>query len=191
MELTAREWWAVIHGMGLGAVFLLAFAGGLAGLYSLRPQLITPEGLVERMRRLKIGVVAMAAAAWGTVITGTWIVYPWYREKLAISGADEFAGCAGTQLPSATCSPRDFLLSGVGGNTEQWHKFAFEWKEHVAWISPILATVVAFIVLYYGTNLIRHERVRKTAITLFVMAFVFAAIAGAIGAFVTKVAPIK
>jgi hypothetical protein len=66
-----------------------------------------------------------------------------------------------------------------------------EWKEHVAWISPILATVVAFIVVYYGTNLIRHERVRRTAITLYVAAFGFAAIAGAFGAFITKVAPVK
>jgi hypothetical protein len=70
----------LIHGMGLGALFLLAFAGGLAGLYSLKPALITPEGVVERMRRLKVGVVAMAVTAWLTVITGTWIVYPWYRE---------------------------------------------------------------------------------------------------------------
>jgi hypothetical protein len=65
-----------------------------------------------------------------------------------------------------------------------------EWKEHVAWISPILATVVAFIVLYYGTNLIRHDFVRRTAIILFVLAFVFAAVAGAFGAFITKVAPV-
>src|SRR5665809_8761 len=100
MSVTAREWWAVIHGMGLGAVFLLAFAGGLAGLYSLKPALITPEGVVERIRRLKVGVIAMAVASWATVITGTWIVYPWYREKLAISGDDEFAGCAGTTLPT-------------------------------------------------------------------------------------------
>jgi hypothetical protein len=191
MSVTAREWWAVIHGMGLGAVFLLAFAGGLAGLYSLKPALITPEGVVERIRRLKVGVIAMALASWGTVITGTWIVYPWYREKLAISGDDELAGCAGATLPTEECSPRDFLLSNASGDTEQWHLFGMEWKEHIAWISPILATVVAFIVLYYGTNLIRHERVRRTAMTLFVMSFAFAAIAGALGAFITKVAPVK
>src|SRR5215216_7359524 len=82
MSFTTREWWGLIHGMGLGALFLLAFAGGLAGLYSLKPALITPEGVVERMRRLKVGVVAMAIAAWLTVLTGTWIVYPWYRAKL-------------------------------------------------------------------------------------------------------------
>ncbi len=36
MSLNVREFWAAAHGMILGAVFLLAFAGGLAGLYSLR-----------------------------------------------------------------------------------------------------------------------------------------------------------
>ena len=188
MSFTSREWWGLIHGMGLGALFLLAFGGGLAGLYSLRPQLITPEGLVERMRRLKVGVVTMAVTAWLTVITGTWVVYPWYREKIA---GDEFAGCAGQHLPTDSCSPRDFLLSEVSGSTKDWHEFGMEWKEHVAWISPILATVVAFIVVYYGTNLIRHERVRRTAITLYVAAFGFAAVAGAFGAFITKVAPVK
>ena len=81
MHLTEREWWTLIHGMILGALFLLAFSGGLAGLYSLRPDYLTPEGLRERVRRLKIGISAMAITAWLTVITGTWIVYPWYREK--------------------------------------------------------------------------------------------------------------
>lgn len=169
MSFTYREWWGLIHGMGFGAAFLLAFAGGMAGLYSLKPELVTPVGVVERIRRLKIGVVAMALAAWGTVITGTWIVYPWYRQD----------------VPD---SPRSQLLADEA--TESWHTFGMEWKEHVAWISPILATVVAFIVLYYGTNLIRHNQVRRAAMALFVLAFAFAAIAGAFGAFITKVAPV-
>jgi hypothetical protein len=170
VSFTGREWWGLIHGMGLGALFLLAFAGGLAGLYSLRPELVTAAGVSERMRRLRIGVVAMAVVAWLTVITGTWIVYPWYREDVPDSA-------------------RSQLLADE--STKDWHEFGMEWKEHVAWISPILATVVAFIVVYYGTNLIRHERVRRTAITLFVLAFLFAAVAGAFGAFITKVAPVK
>lgn len=170
MSFTTREWWTLIHGMGFGALFLLAFGGGLAGLYSLRPGLLTEAGVAERIKRLRVGVVAMAAAAWGTVITGTWIVYPWYRED----------------IPS---SPRSTLLADEA--TVDWHQFGMEWKEHVAWISPILATVVAFIVVYYGATLIRHDRVRKTAMTLFVLAFGFAAVAGAFGAFITKVAPVK
>jgi hypothetical protein len=170
MSFTYREWWGLIHGMGLGALFLLAFAGGLAGLYSLRPELITAAGVAERMRRLKVGVMGMAVVAWLTVITGTWIVYPWYRETTP--------GSAKSRLLARS-------------NTADWHNIGMEWKEHIAWISPILATVVAFIVLYYGTNLIRHDRVRKTAILLFVLAFLFAAIAGALGAFITKVAPVR
>jgi hypothetical protein len=169
MHLSGHEWWGLIHGMVFGAVFLLAFAGGLAGLYSLRPALVTAAGISERLRRLKIGVVAMAVAAWGTVLTGTWVVYPWYREK-------------------TPTSPKSVLLANPA--TKDWHNFAMEWKEHVAWMAPILATVVAFIVVYYGTNLIRHDRVRKTTITLLVLAFAFAAVAGTLGALITKSAPV-
>jgi len=169
MSLSNREMWTLIHGMVLGAVFLLGFAGGLEGLYSLRPQLLSAEGVRDRSRRLKLGVVTMAVAAWGTVITGTWIVYPWYRDP----GPE---------------SPRSVLLANP--DLADWHHFGMEWKEHVAWISPILATVVAFIVIYYGPSLIRHDRVRKTALLLFVLSFGLAAIAGLFGALITKAAPL-
>ncbi|MBI4670330.1 MAG: hypothetical protein HY741_01505 [Chloroflexi bacterium] len=69
MEVTIKEVWTIIHGMVFGAVFLLAFAGGLAGLYSLRPEWLTSAGLKERMLRLKVGLWALAIAAWLTVIT--------------------------------------------------------------------------------------------------------------------------
>ena len=187
MEFTGRETWTLIHGLILGTFFLLAFAGGLAGFWSLRTEYVTPAGIAERVRRLKLGTAAMAVASWATVITGTWIVYHWYRERLA---GEDAAGCEGAQVPGDECSPRDFLLSNASGNTEDWHTFGMEWKEHVAWISPILATTVAFIVLYYGTSLIRHDRVRKTTIVLFVLAFVFAAVAGLFGALITKAAPL-
>jgi hypothetical protein len=36
MELSG-ETWTVIHGLLAGTLFLLAFAGGLAGMWSLRP----------------------------------------------------------------------------------------------------------------------------------------------------------
>ena len=56
MELNSREVWTVLHGLVLGTVFLLAFAGGLAGLWSLRPGLLTTAGIRERMTRLNVGV---------------------------------------------------------------------------------------------------------------------------------------
>ena len=169
MDLSTREFWALIHGLILGGGFLVAFAGGLAGLYSLRPGLLTERGLAERTRRLIVGTTTMAAVAWTTVITGTWVVYPWYREDVPTS-------------------PRSALLASP--DTDEWHKFAMEWKEHVAWIAPMLATAVAVIVLYYRQDLIRNQTARRIAMWFFVAAFVTAAIAGILGALITKKAPI-
>lgn len=164
-----RAFWILIHGSVLGTLILLGFAVGLVGLIRLRPQKLSAEGVRGRVRALKVAVVTMAVAVWGTVLTGTWIVYPWYREG----------------IPQ---SPRSILLSNPA--TEQLHQFGMEWKEHVAWISPILATVVAFTVIYYGASLIRHERVRTTAVLLFSLAFLFAVVAGTVGTLIAQEAPV-
>ncbi|MBI4243641.1 MAG: hypothetical protein HY606_06085 [Planctomycetes bacterium] len=175
MNLTDRELWTVIHGMVLGAIFLLAFAGGFAGLWSLKPELVTETGIKERIRRLIIGTWTMAITAWLTVITGTYIVYPWYRAKpIADLSLSQF--------------PRSLLLSNP--NTSAWHTFGMEWKEHVCWIAPILATAVAYIVTIYGKNLAHEKRLRITLIALLTIAFIAAGIAGLFGAFITKAAPI-
>jgi len=177
MDLTNREAWTAAHGMIFGALFLLAFAGGIAGLWSLRPEWVTRAGLSERMLRLKVGVTGMALVAWATVITGTYIVYPWYRAKPPKGVTDL------TPYPKA-------LLLGTPGK-EDWHNFGMEWKEHVAWLSPMLATAAAFIVLYYGNQLIVDKRLRWAAMILFVAAFAAAGAAGLMGAFITKAAPLQ
>ena len=175
MALTFREFWTAAHGMVLGALFLLAFAGGFAGLYSLRPEWVTVAGINERMRRLNIGVSVMAVVSWLTVITGTYIVYPWYRA----------APPEGVDLIDY---PRYFLLDNP--NLAAWHTFGMEWKEHVAWFSPILATVVAFVVWRYGDKIAQTPKLRNALMILFVLSFVAAGIAGLFGAFITKAAPI-
>jgi hypothetical protein len=190
MELTNRETWTVIHGLVLGTIFLLAFGGALAGLWSLRPGLVTADGLKERMTRLYWGSAAMALTAWLTVISGTWKVYPWYRVKLSPIGDDVYAGCAGLNLPGGTCSPRDFLKSDVSGTTAAWHGFGMEWKEHVSWAAPFLATAAAFIIFYYGARLIARPWLRAAVIVMLVAAFAAAAVGGAFGAFLNKIAPI-
>lgn len=177
MELTARETWTVLHGLLFGSAFLLAFAGGLAGLWSLRGELVTVAGVRERLRRLWLGVWGMAIIAWVTVVTGTYVVYPWYRE----------APPEGTE--DLSVYPREFLLSDP--NTDLWHKFGMEWKEHIAWAAPILATAVAFIVTWYGRRLAHDDRLRYATIGLFVLAFAAAGVAGVFGAFITKAAPLR
>lgn len=165
MEVSTREFWALIHGFVLGGLFLVAFTGGLAELWTERGAWATPSGLREKARRLSIGMTTMAIVAWLTVITGTWIVYPWYREEDPASAKSQ-------------------LLADPG--TADWHEFAMEWKEHIAWIAPMLATVAAFIVLYYRSDLARNTVARRLAIGLFIAAFAIAAIAGALGALITK-----
>lgn len=191
MSLEYRETWTVIHGLLLGTLFLLAFTGVLASLSGLRPGTLTAAGIKQRIRILYVGAWVMAATAIATVLTGTWIVYPWYREKLAVVGEEAYAGCAGAALPSATCSPRDFLLSNVSGDTESWHTFGMEWKEHVTWIAPILAVAAAFLITYYGPRLIARRWLRMVVIVMFVGAFAAAVVGGAFGAFLNKIAPVN
>lgn len=176
MQLTDRETWALIHGMVFGALFLLAFGGGLAGLWSLREKLVTKEGVEERTPRLLIGTIGMAIVAWLTVIVGTWVVYPWYRAAPPEGTTD------------LTDYPRSLLLSSP--TTADWHSFAMEWKEHIAWFAPFLATAVAFAVAYYGVQLIRRNEIRRAAIVFFVLAFFAAGVAGLLGALITKAAPV-
>lgn len=169
MTLTEREFWTVLHGLIYGSLYLLAFAGGAAGLWSLRPGFLTEAGLAERMKRLKIGVWTMALMCWLTVLSGTYIVYVWYREK----------------IPE---SPRSRLLADPA--KAAWHTFGMEWKEHVAWLAPILATCVAFLVTWYGRELLERQEIRRATFWLFATAFAAAAVAGMLGAFINKVAPI-
>jgi hypothetical protein len=176
VEVSIREGWTVLHGMLFGAAFLVAFAGGLAGLYSLRPEWVTVAGIQERVMRLKIGLWGMAAIAWGTVLTGTFIVYPWYRAKPPEGTVD------------LTNFPRYLLLANP--NTAAWHSFGMEWKEHVAWLAPIAATVVAFAVTYYGPSLAKKVGERRALMIFFVVSFLAATVAGVFGAFINKVAPI-
>jgi len=177
MSISVREGWTVLHGMLFGAAFLLAFAGGMAGLYSLRPEWVTVEGIKERMVRLKVGMWTMAVVAWGTVITGSYIVYPWYRAKPPEGTTD------------LTAFPRSFLLANA--TTAEWHKFGMEWKEHVGWIAPIAATVVAFAVSYYGPRLSEKIGERRALMVFFLVSFATAAAAGVFGAFINKIAPIR
>jgi hypothetical protein len=175
MVITARELWTATHGMVLGAFFLLAFSGVMVALYSLRPQWLSPAGMFERLRLIRIGTAVMAAVAWLTVFTGTYIVYPWYRAKPP-EGA------------SLLDYPRSLLLSKP--NISGWHTFGMEWKEHVAWFCPILATVAFFVIWRYGDQLAANPKLKMAVTVMFVLAFSSAAIAGLFGAFITKAAPL-
>lgn len=179
MQMTHREFWTAVHGMIFGAAFLLAFAGGFVLLWSLRAEWVTGEGERHNLRMLKLGTWSMALLAWATVIVGTYVVYPWYRAKPP----------AGTQGAALVEYPKFLLVSKPA--TAEWHVFGMEWKEHVAWFAPIVATVVAFVVTRYGRQVANDAWMRRTLLFLFTVAFFSAAVAGMLGALINKVAPTR
>ena len=174
MVITDKELWTVIHGMLLGAIFFMAFSGIWVSLWSLHPE--RTAGVVQRVRGLKIAGWATAIILWLTVFTGTYIVYPWYRAKPP-EGAD------------LTQFPRSYLLASP--DRAGWHNFGMEWKEHVAWLAPILVTAVAYIISRYGVKLVEEEKIRKAVILVFTIALIAALAAVVFGAFLNKAAPIK
>jgi len=169
MSLSWNEFWTVLHGLIFGSIYLLAFTGGFEAFWSLGKETMTDSMLINKVKRLKWGTWTMALMSWITVITGTYIVYTWYRAKVPTS-------------------PRSLLLANP--DTALWHTFGMEWKEHVAWFAPILATAVAIVVTRYGIELAKDHNIRKCIFTIFCLAFLSAAIAGVFGAFINKVAPV-
>src|SRR6516162_11543992 len=76
MEITVRDLVTVLHGMGFGALFMLAFSGALAELY----RMSVSTGPVQLSSRgqtmLAVYLIAMVVLAWLTVFSGAYIVYP-------------------------------------------------------------------------------------------------------------------
>jgi len=179
MEMSSRELWTALHGMVFGAAFLLAFTGGFLTLWGLRSDWITGEGIRRSVRRLIVWTWLMAALAWLTVILGTYVVYPWYRAKPP-------AEIGGSMLAQY---PKYFLMSDP--HTADWHEFGMEWKEHVAWLAPILATAVAMVVTGYRGRIAVDLHVRRALLILYSLAFFTASVAGLLGALINKAAPIR
>jgi uncharacterized membrane protein len=119
----------------------------------------------------------MAALAWITVLTGTYIIYPWYR-AVAPVGTVNLAGFPQVLLKS---SP----------DTIGWHSLGMEWKEHVAWLVPISITMAAAVFVRYGRNLRSQPQLRAAILCFTLTSFLAAGIAGFFGAMLVKNAPVE
>jgi hypothetical protein len=178
MTLTTREWWTAVHGIFLGAAFLLAFSGCAVSLWSLRSEWSTSEGRVGAARILIASAWTMAILAWMTVCVGTFIIYPWYRAAPPTENKTALANY-----------PKALLVSRK--DTADWHKFGMEWKEHVGWLAPFFATVVAIVATRYRQTLANEKYLRQTMLILLSAAFLAATVAGLFGAFINKMAPVR
>lgn len=177
MELSVRGLWTMIHGMGFGALYLLACSGAMVELWrsasppSAAPNTASDDGF------LRVYLITMTALAWLAVLSGAYIIYPWYRAAVP-------AG-----ITNLAAFPQRFLQSSVA--TAKWHSVGMEWKEHVAWVAPISITMAAAVFCRYGRGgFAAHPQLRRAVLGFVAVSFLAAGIAGLFGAMLNKKAPV-
>ncbi len=177
MELTQHSLMTVLHGLIFGGFFLLAIFGVVAELcrsfWTRQPAMLTDRG--HAMERFYL--ILLVGLGWAAVLSGAYIVYPWYR-AIPPAGLSDLSGF-----------PQRLLLSSP--TTAGWHSLGMEWKEHVAWMAPIAMTMVAYVLTVYKKRTEQFMRIRATVLSFAVVAFLAAASAGLFGAMLNKVAPVK
>ncbi|HWV58399.1 MAG TPA: hypothetical protein VNZ57_13180 [Longimicrobiales bacterium] len=176
MLFTSDSIWTMAHGIALGGGGMLGLAAVLFYLWSwsvgsgVRP--------TERQATMFAGLnVAIAALLWATVIVGTFVVFPIYRLPPP-EGVVDLAQ-----------HPRAFL---VGDPELAWlHTFAMESKEHVPWITAMLASAIAFVTLRNPPQVFADRGRFRMIAALTVICFVLVSEMALLGVFVNKVAPVQ
>jgi hypothetical protein len=164
--LTTRQLFFMIHS-ALGIAMVHAFGGGIGTL-------ITGGDSRIKDRIRKLSTAALAVVAWLASVVGTWGGYAGYRAKVPPGG-------------DIGMYPREYLLHSPG--LAFWETFAMEWKVHVGWTTPFLATAVAFVALRYRRRLVADPLVRKVMTIMLLIAFAGALVAAVMGAMVNVTAP--
>ena len=177
METTTRGFWTMVHGMGFGALYLLACSYAMVELYRrYKPRSLQPIS-EEDEKFLGAWLVVMAVVAWITVLMGAYVIYPWYR---AVAPAGVVAMGA---------YPQALLKSNR--STIGWHAIGMEWKEHIAWITPISITMAAVVFVHYRRCLRNYPQLRSAVLIFVFVSFASAGIAGFFGAELNKHAPVE
>jgi hypothetical protein len=156
-------------------LYLLACSGAIVELWRRYSPSAAPVSAGDE-RFLRIYFVVMAVLAWLTVLTGTYILYPWYRA----------APPPGTVDLSAF--PQRLLMSNP--STSAWHSIGMEWKEHVAWLAPISITMTTAVFFRYGRSFRGHPQLRRAILCFLLVSFFAAGVAGFFGAMLDKNAPV-
>jgi uncharacterized membrane protein len=163
--------------MLFGALFLMAIYGLVVELY--RSAYVEPPSklTVKGHSRERLYLICMVGLGWAAVLTGAYVVYPWYR-------AVPPAGVTNLAL-----YPRFLLKSSA--TTAGWHDLGMEWKEYIAWMAPIAMTMVAYVLTKYRLSIREYPQVRTAVLAFALVAFGAAGVAGFFGAMLNKYAPVN
>jgi hypothetical protein len=176
MEISSRALLTEIHGMLFGFFFLLLVFGMVVELFrssfSSTPSHLNANGVSLQ----RFYLVLTAILGWVAVLSGAYIVYPWYRA-----------------IPPASANLADYPQGLLKSNptTIAWHSLGMEWKEHVAWFAAIAMTMAASVLMQYGQSICQHPQMRRAVNGFVVVAFFAAMVAGYFGAMLNKHAPVR
>jgi hypothetical protein len=176
MQMTWREIVTAIHGMLFGGFFLMACFGVLVLLHRSFGARGNSEVTDQGRRRERIFLIAMVMLGWAAVLSGAYVVYPWYRAAVP-------SGVTNLEL-----YPQRLLMSDP--HTASWHTLGMEWKEHVAWMAPMLMTMVAWVMVKYEDAGEEHRRLRAMVSGFALAAFLAGGVAAEFGAWINKKAPV-
>jgi hypothetical protein len=143
------------------AAFLYLFVGTI-GLY-LAWRLLT--GRIRAFADLQLLATVSATFAFLAIVFGNWL-YIYYRTK-------------------DPTSPRSYFLA----TTPAIHRIFFEFKEFAALFTLPLTVAAAFILWYYGTQILERKWMRYTVAVLLGLSFFYLVVAFGLGAAVTKLRP--
>jgi hypothetical protein len=173
MQVSFRELMTCFHGMLFGGFFLMTVFGVLMLLIEWQHR--TPENCAPSRRQIAF-LTATAILGWMAVLSGAYLVYPWYRA-----------------IPPAAAKlafyPQRLLISSP--STSGWHHIGMEWKEHVAWFAPMVMTMVAFVLIRHRGIWLAERQVRRAILSFTAGALLVALLVGGWGAMIDKAAPVR
>ena len=177
MQISVRGMITAIHGILFGGFFLLAIFGVLIEL--LRSGFASQTSELTKSGRSLAALYLWTSAiiGWAAAVIGTYFVYPVYRAVPPPGTAD------------LASFPQALLLAS--NTTSGWHRVGMEWKEHVGWLAPIAATMIAYVMTRQRSSMKAHAQVRKAILTFALIAFASSAIAAFFGAMINKHAPVE
>jgi hypothetical protein len=175
--ITVRGLWTLIHGMGFGGLYLLACSGAIVELWRRYAPAAASSVSTRDERFFRIYLIAMTILAWLAVLTGAYLVYPWYR-AVPPAGMVDLSGY-----------PQKLLMSNP--TTIGWHSIGMEWKEYVAWVAPISITMATAVFVRYKRDIGKYPLLRNAVLCFVAASFVAAGIAGFFGAEIDDNAPVR
>jgi heme A synthase len=173
---SGRSLLTMLHGIVLSGAALMGLAAALYALLT-RPEAGSPADADRQARFLVPLTAVIAVSLWLTVIAGTWVIFPLYRAPPPEGAVD------------LTAYPRALLLANPA--TAWLHRFAMETKDHVPWITAMLATAAAFLSARYRGLALRDVSLRRLTTVLLVLCLGLVSYVALLGVFVNKVAPLE